>query len=53
MSDNQNNDAAANGSLPNDFLPDLCTTQSIFLLVLVAELLALLLALTSVGLQYL
>ena len=69
MSDNQNNDAAANGSLPNDFLPDLCTTQSIFLLVLVAELLALLMALnsaakaqyslaksrslTSVGLQYL
>ena len=53
MSDNQNNDAAANGSLPNDFLPDLCTTQSIFLLVLVAELLALLMALTSVGLQHL
>ena len=53
MSDNQNNDTPAHSSLANDFLPDLCTTQSIFLLVLVAELLALLLALTSVGLQHL
>lgn len=53
MSDNQNNDMAGPGPAGNDFLPDLCTTQSIFLLVLVAELLALLLAFTSVGLQHL
>src|SRR5690606_17209307 len=44
---------AGPGPAGNDFLPDLCTTQSIFLLVLVAELLALLLAFTSVGLQHL
>lgn len=37
----------------SDFLPNLCTSQSVFLLVLVAELMALLLALTSVGLQHL
>lgn len=53
MSDNSTNDMAGLGASTNDFLPDLCTTQSIFLLVLVAELLALLLAFTSVGLQHL
>lgn len=37
----------------SDFLPDLCTSQSVFLLVLVAELLALLLALVATGLQQL
>jgi two-component system sensor histidine kinase AlgZ len=40
-------------STASDFLPDLCTSQSVFLLVLVAELIALLLALTSVGLRHL
>lgn len=45
-----------NKSIPgeaNDFLPDLCTSQAVFLLVLVAELLAVLLASASVGLRQL
>lgn len=37
----------------SDFLPDLCTSQAVFLLVLVAELLAVLLTSASVGLRQL
>lgn len=52
MSDKQVTEKSP-ASTASDFLPDLCTSQSVFLLVLVAELIALLLALTSVGLRHL
>lgn len=39
-------------ALRRHFLPDLCQSQPVFLLVLVAELIALLLAITATGLQH-